>query len=115
MFTTPAFAQTAPAASAASAGTAGLINLFMPIALMIAVFYFLLIRPQNLANKRHREKLAAVKKGDQVVTGGGLVGKVVRVDETYVDVELGPNMKVKAVKALLSDVVDPLTDKPADR
>ena len=115
MFTTPAFAQTAPAASAGSAGTAGLINGLLPLVLIFVVFYFLLIRPQQQANKKHREKLAAVKKGDQVVTGGGLVGKVVRVDETYVDVELGPNMKVKAVKALLSDVVDPLTDKPADR
>ncbi len=48
------------------------------------------------------------------MTGGGLVGKVVRVDETYVDVELGPNMKVKAVKSTLSDVIDPATAKPAN-
>ncbi len=112
MLITPAFAQAAPAASAG--GTASLISGMLPLVLIFAVFYFLLIRPQQKAAKRHREKLGAVKKGDQVVTGGGLVGKVVRVDDVYVDVELGPNMKVKAVKAMLSDVVDPLTAKPAN-
>ncbi|MBO9671460.1 MAG: preprotein translocase subunit YajC [Sphingobium sp.] len=113
MFTTPAFAQTAAAAPAAG-GTAGLLNGILPLILIFAVFYFLLIRPQQKAAKTHRNKLAAVKKGDQVVTGGGLVGKVVRVDDVYVDVELGPNMKVKAVKSMLSDVIDPATAKPAN-
>jgi len=113
MFITPAFAQTAPAASTASSGMSP-IGFGIEMALLFAVIYFLFLRPQQQANKRHRTKLAAVKKGDQVVTGGGLVGKVVRVDETYVDVELGPNMKVKAVKATLSDVIDPATAKPAN-
>lgn len=113
MFITPAFAQAAPAASAGSAGLAGAIQ-FLPLILIFAVFYFLLIRPQQQQAKRHRAKLMAVKKGDQVVTGGGLVGKVVRVDDLYVDVDLGPNMKVKAVKATLSDVIDPMTAKPAN-
>lgn len=115
MLTTFVLAQAAaPAASAGSAGAAGLINGLLPLVLIFGVFYFLLIRPQQRAAKTHREKLANVKKGDQVVTGGGLVGKVVRVDETYVDVELGPNMKVKAVKSMLSDVIDPTTAKPAN-
>ena len=113
MFTTPAFAQTAAAAPAAG-GAAGLLNGILPLILIFAVFYFLLIRPQQKAAKTHRNKLAAVKKGDQVVNGGGLVGKVVRVDDVYVDVELGPNMKVKAVKSMLSDVIDPATAKPAN-
>jgi len=113
MFITPAFAQAAPAASSGSSSMSmiGLVGQFVLLGL---VFYFLLIRPQQKAAKRHREKLAAVKKGDQVVTGGGLVGKVVRVDDVYVDVELAPNMKVKAVKSTLSDVVDPMTAKPAN-
>jgi preprotein translocase subunit YajC len=114
MFSTPAFAQTAAAAPAASGGAAGMISGVLPLVLIFAVFYFLLIRPQQKAAKTHRAKLAAVKKGDQVVTGGGLVGKVVRVDDVYVDVELGANMKVKAVKAMLSDVIDPTTAKPAN-
>jgi preprotein translocase subunit YajC len=113
MFISPAFAQAAPAASAGS-GAAGLFSSILPLILIFAVFYFLLIRPQQKAAKTHRAKLAAVKKGDQVVTGGGLVGKVVRVDDIYVDIDLGTNMKVKAVKATLSDVIDPMTAAPAN-
>ncbi len=90
-----------------------LCSLLLPVG-MIAIFYFLLIRPQQQQMKKHRAKVAAVKKGDQVVTGGGLVGKVVRVDDAYVDVELGQGIKVKAVKATLSDVIDPMTAKPAN-
>lgn len=85
-----------------------------PLVLIFVVFYFLLIRPQQKKMKEHKAKIDAVKKGDQVVTGGGLVGKVVRVDEFYVDVELAPGMKVKAVKSTLTDVVDPATAKPAN-
>ena len=103
----PAYAQDA-------AGIMGSATQFLPLVLIFVVFYFLLIRPQQQQMKKHRAKLSAVKKGDQVVTGGGLVGKVTRVDETYVDVELGPNMKVKAVKSTLSDVIDPATAKPAN-
>jgi preprotein translocase subunit YajC len=85
-----------------------------PLVLIFVVFYFLLIRPQQKRMKEHKAKIDAVKKGDQVVTGGGLVGKVARVDEFYVDVELAPGMKVKAVKSTLTDVVDPATAKPAN-
>jgi preprotein translocase subunit YajC len=113
MFISPAFAQAAPAATTGSS-VAGLFNGILPLVLIFAVFYFLLIRPQQKAAKTHRAKLAAVKKGDQVVTGGGLVGKVVRVDDIYVDIELGTNVKVKAVKTTLSDVIDPMTAAPAN-
>jgi len=110
MFTNLALAQAAPAGSS---GTA-MIMQFLPLLLIFAVFYFLLIRPQQQSAKRHRAKIEAVKKGDQVVTGGGLVGKVVRVDEIYVDVELAQGVKVKAVKGTLSDVIDPMAAKPAN-
>ncbi len=103
MFITPAFAQT----TAAAGGTTALIVQIAPLVAIFAVFYFLLIRPQQKRVKEQRAKLDAVKKGDQVITGGGLVGKVVRVDEIYVDVELGQGLKVKAVKATLSDVLVP--------
>ncbi|HZV17863.1 MAG TPA: preprotein translocase subunit YajC [Sphingobium sp.] len=112
MFTNLALAQAAPAASGSSG--AAMVMQFVPLLLIFAVFYFLLIRPQQQAAKRHRAKIDAVKKGDQVVTGGGLVGKVVRVDEGYVDVELAQGVKVKAVKGTLSDVIDPMTAKPAN-
>lgn len=113
MFITSAFAQTAPAAASGSSTLAAIVN-FAPLILIFGVFYVLLIRPQQQQMKKHRAKVAGVKKGDQVVTGGGLVGKVVRVDDIYVDVELAPSVKVKAVKSMLSDVIDPMTAKPAN-
>ncbi|WP_336967630.1 preprotein translocase subunit YajC [Sphingobium aromaticiconvertens] len=110
MFITPAFAQ---AAGGSSAG-AGIVMQMLPLVLIFAVFWFLLIRPQQKRMKEHKAKIESVKKGDQVVTGGGLVGKVARVDEHYVDIELAPGMKVKAVKSTLTDVIDPTAAKPAN-
>ncbi|AUW58060.1 preprotein translocase subunit YajC [Sphingobium sp. SCG-1] len=114
MFITPAFAQAAQSGSGAAGGTAGIIANILPLVLIFVVFYFLLIRPQQTKMKSHKAKIDAVKKNDQVVTGGGLVGKVVRVDDLYVDIELAPGMKVKAVKATIADVIDPTTAKPAN-
>jgi len=71
---------------------------FLPLVAMGLIFWLLIIRPQMRRQKEHQTKVAAIKKGDQVVTAGGLIGKVLRVDEHYVDLELGPNVKVKAVK-----------------
>lgn len=110
MFITPAFAQTA----GGQASGAGILVQMAPLVLIFVVFYFLLIRPQQKKMKEHKGKIEAVKKGDQVVTGGGLVGKVARVDDIYVDIELAPGMKVKAVKSTLADVIDPTTAKPAN-
>jgi preprotein translocase subunit YajC len=110
MFITPAFAQ---AAGGSSTG-AGIVMQMLPLVLIFAVFWFLLIRPQQKRMKEHKAKIESVKKGDQVVTGGGLVGKVARVDEHYVDIELAPGMKVKAVKSTLTDVIDPTAAKPAN-
>lgn len=80
---------------------------FLPIVGMIAIFWFLIIAPQMKRQKQHQAKIAAVKKGDQVVTAGGLVGKVVKVDDTYAELELGPNVRVKAIKATLGDIIPP--------
>lgn len=110
MLIPPAFAQ---AAGGSSAG-AGIVMQMLPLVLIFAVFWFLLIRPQQKRMKEHKAKIDAVKKGDSVVTGGGLVGKVVRVDDHYADVELAPGMKVKAVKSTLTDVIDPTAAKPAN-
>ena len=85
---------------------------WLPIIGMVAIFYFLIIRPQMRQQKAHATRIASLKKGDQVVTAGGLVGKVVRVDETHVDLELGPNVRVKAVKTTIADIVSPVTGKP---
>lgn len=114
MFISPAFAQAAASGTGSAGGSASIIANILPLVLIFVVFYFLLIRPQQKRMKDHKTKIDAVKKNDQVVTGGGLVGKVVRVDDLYVDVELAPGMKVKAVKATLTDVIDPATAKPAN-
>ena len=80
---------------------------FLPIIGMIAIFWFLIIRPQMKRQKEHQAKIGAVKKGDQVVTAGGLVGKVIKVDETDVELELGTNVRVKAIKATIGDIIPP--------
>lgn len=95
----------AAAAGAADAPPAW-IN-FLPIVGMVLIFYFLLFRPQMRQQKEHREKIASVKKGDQVVTAGGLVGKVVKVDETYVEIDLAKDVRVKAVKQTIGDIIPP--------
>ncbi len=79
----------------------------IPFVGMIAIFWFLIIRPQMKRQKEHQQKVAAMKKGDQVVTAGGLVGKVMKVDDTYVELELGTNVRVKAVKATIGDIIPP--------
>ena len=102
MFESPAFAQ---AATGAASGSFGLLA-FVPYVAIFAIFYFLMIRPQQQRAKAHRALVEAAQKGDTVVTGGGLVGKVVRVFDTEgeVEIELAPNVKVRAVKATLADV-----------
>jgi preprotein translocase subunit YajC len=95
----------AAAAPAADAPPAWL--QFMPLVAMAVIFWFLILRPQMRRQKEHQTKISGIRKGDQVLTGGGLVGKVVRVDDQYADIEIAPNVKVKAVKSTIADVVDP--------
>ena len=99
--------------AAASAGSAPGWTGFLPIIGMIAIFWFLIIRPQMRQQKAHREKIAGIKKGDQVVTAGGLVGKVVKVDDNYAEVEIAQGVRVKAVKGTIGDIIQP-GGKPAN-
>lgn len=94
------------AAGSAGAGPPGWVQ-FLPIIGMVAIFWFLIIRPQMKQQKAHREKIAGVKKGDQVVTAGGLLAKVIKVDDKYVDIEIAQGVRVKAVKSTLGDIVPP--------
>jgi preprotein translocase subunit YajC len=99
-----------------AAGSGGGVANFMvviPYILIFVVFWFFLIRPQQVRMKEHRAKIAAVKPRDQVVTGGGIVGKVTRVDDDFADVEIAQGVKIKVVKSTLSDVLQPGT-KPAN-
>jgi len=86
----------------------------MPIAAMFVVFWLLIIRPQMKRQKELQNKLGGIRKGDQVLTGGGFLAKVIKVDEHYVDLELGPNVKVKALKSTIADVVPPGGTTPAN-
>ena len=93
----------AAAAQGAAPGWTG----FLPIVGMVAIFWFLLIRPQMRQQKQHREKVAGVKKGDQVVTAGGIVGKVIKVDDNYAEIEIAQGVRVKTVKSTLGDIIPP--------
>jgi preprotein translocase subunit YajC len=94
------------AAGSASEGPPAWVQ-FLPLVAMGVVMWLLFLRPQMKQQKEHRSKLESLKKGDQVLTGGGLIGKVTRVDDTYVDVELAPGLKVKALKSTITDIIPP--------
>ena len=111
MFISPAYAQTAGAAGA-ERGLAGFLSL-APLVLVFIVFYFLMIRPQQSRMKALQAAVAAVKKGDSVVTAGGIIGKVTKVEDAFVEVEIAPNTRVRVVKATLTDITSPNT-KPAN-
>jgi preprotein translocase subunit YajC len=103
MFASPAYAQTAGAAQG-SGGYMAIVIQMAPLILIFGIFYLLLIRPQQKKMKDQRLLIDSAKKGDTVITGGGLIGKVVKVDGDEVELELGPNVKVRALKSTLSDV-----------
>lgn len=86
----------------------------LPFVGMALIFWFLIIRPQMRRQKEHQQKVAGLKKGDRVVTAGGLVGKVIKVEDHYVDLELGQNVRVKAVKATIGDIIPPGGDAAND-
>jgi preprotein translocase subunit YajC len=103
----------AAAGAAGGASGAQFFMQIMPLLLIFVVFYFLLIRPQQKRAKEHEAKLNAVQKNDEVVTGGGLMGKVTKVADDHVEVEIAPNVRVKALKSMLADVKSRNT-KPAN-
>ncbi len=98
MWITPAMAQT----GGEPAG--GAFGLFLPLILVFVIFYFLIIRPQNKRMREHREMVNAVKRGDVVVTSGGIIGKVTRVADDEVEVEVADGVRVRVVKATLAEV-----------
>src|ERR687897_444631 len=104
-------AQAAPAGEAG--GTAQILMGIMPWLLIFVIFYFLMIRPQQRRVKQHQATLAAIKKGDQVVTGGGIRGKVTKVTDDEAEVEIASNVRIRVIKSTISHVLDPST-KPAN-
>jgi preprotein translocase subunit YajC len=100
MFVTPAYAQ---AAGAPAMGD--FMGMILPLVLIMGVFYFLLIRPQQRKMKEHQDLISKVSRGDTVVTSGGLIGKVVKVtDDKELLVEIGENVKVRVLRQGLTDV-----------
>ena len=112
MIITPAYAQAAT--GAAPGGATAFFVQVVPLLLIFVIFYFLLIRPQQKRMKDHRRMIDAVKKGDSVVTGGGLIGKVTKVEDAQVEIEIATGVKVKAVKATLTDITPLGGSKPAN-
>jgi preprotein translocase subunit YajC len=103
----------AAAAAAPSGGTSFIIQM-IPLVLVFVIFWFLMWRPQQKKMRDHQAQIMAVKKGDRVVTGGGLIGKVTKVTDNEVEVELAKDVRVQVVKSTLSQVIDPTKAKPAN-
>ena len=101
MFITPAFAQTA------TAPAGGALLQFFPLILIFGIMYFLLIRPQQKKLKQHRAMIEALRRGDQVVTQGGIIGKVTKVmEDATIEVEIADGVKVKVLKSTISTVMN---------
>ncbi|WP_137391414.1 preprotein translocase subunit YajC [Rhodoligotrophos defluvii] len=99
MFITPAFAQST------GAPASDFLVSMLPLIAIFVIFYFLLIRPQQRRAKQHQEMIANIRRGDTVVTSGGLVGKVSKViDEREIQVELAENVRVRVVKSMVAEV-----------
>ena len=106
MFATPAYAQ-------AAGGAGGALGSFIPLILIFAIMYFLLIRPQQKKQKEHAAMVAALRRGDQVITQGGLHGKVTKVkDDNEIEVEIATGVKVRVVQSTIAAVVN--KTEPAD-
>ncbi|MGE4483176.1 preprotein translocase subunit YajC [Acidocella sp.] len=113
MFISAAYAQTVTGADAGPAGLASLMQ-YAPLVLIVVVFYFLLIRPQQKQQKTLKAKLGGLKRGDKVVTAGGIVGLVKKAPEgsTEIEVEIAPNVTVNMVRSTITTV---LTPAPAEK
>lgn len=113
MFIATAYAQSAP-----SVGSAFDPTFFLPLVLIFVVFYFLLIRPQQKKLKEHRAMVSALRRGDKVVTQGGLIGTIAKVvSDTEVLLEVGEGMRVRMLRSAVSEVMnkpEPVAAKGSD-
>lgn len=115
MFIATAYAATQ---DAAAGGMEALVN-FAPLVLIVIVFYFLLIRPQQQQAKAQKARLAAIRRGDKVVTGGGVLGQVVKAQEGVeeIEVDIAPNVRITVLRSTISSVLTERTAteaKPTD-
>ncbi|PKO44178.1 MAG: preprotein translocase subunit YajC [Betaproteobacteria bacterium HGW-Betaproteobacteria-22] len=96
MFISNAYAAAAPATDFTS---------FLPLIIIFVLFFFMIIRPQMKQAKEHRNMIAAVEKGDEVVTSGGIVGKITKVTDNFVTIEIAPNTEIAVQKQALQNVL----------
>ncbi len=104
MFISSAFAQTAPAAAAGSDLQSTLTSM-LPLVLMFVVLYFVMIRPQMKKQKEHRAMIEALAKGDEVATAGGMLGKVTKLDEGYIRLEIANGVEVQLQRSAVVQVL----------
>lgn len=104
MFISSAFAQTAPAAAAGGDMQSTLMNM-LPLVLMFVVLYFVMIRPQMKKQKEHKSMIDALAKGDEVATAGGLLGKVVKLADNAVTLEIAPGVEVQLQRSAVVQVL----------
>lgn len=98
---TPAFAQAAGAAP----GGADIVMQMAPFGLILIIMYFLILRPQQKRAREHQDMIKNIRRGDTVVTQGGLIGKVSKtVDDSEIELEIAPNVKVRVLRPMVSDV-----------
>ena len=101
MFFTPAYAQ-----ASGSGGFGSTFGSLIPLLLIFAIMYFIIIRPQQKKAKEHKQLVTALKRGDQVLTQGGIIGKVTKVkDESEIEVEIASNTKVRVMKSTIVNVL----------
>ena len=99
MFVSPAFAQTG------LGGGAGIVEMLLPFVLIFIIMYFLILRPQLQQAKRREEMLKAIRRGDTVITNGGIVGKVTKVvDDSEVELQIAEGVRVRAMRSLIAEV-----------
>ena len=107
----PALAQATPAVQPTGPSLITQLLFFLPL---ILIFYFLLIRPQQQRAKKHADMVAAVKRGDTVITSGGLIGKVNKVTDTEITLDLAENVRVRVIKSMVIEVRNKAEPVPAN-
>jgi preprotein translocase subunit YajC len=105
VFISEAFAQTAPAATGAADSPFGSLGGMLPILLMFVVLYFVMIRPQMKRQKEHKAMIDALAKGDEVVVGGGLLGRVTKIGESLLSVEIANGVEVQVQRSAVVQVL----------
>jgi preprotein translocase subunit YajC len=105
VFISTAYAQTAPAAAAGSDSMLGQLGGLLPLVLMFVVLYFIMIRPQMKKQKEHKSMIDALAKGDEVVIAGGLLGRVAKMGDSYLNVEVSSGVEVQVQRSAVIQVL----------